>query len=54
VRWLNHDEADSHSELFGVVQSVFEIEGDQALKVMDKRGQTHTVKVADIVAARIR
>jgi len=54
MRWTNHDEAGTHSELFGVLQSVFESEGDQTLKVVDKRGETHIVKVADIVAARIR
>jgi hypothetical protein len=54
LRWLNHDEADSHSELYGVLQSVVDGEGSQALKIMDKRGQIHIVKVADIVAARIR
>jgi hypothetical protein len=54
MRWRNHDEAETQSELYGVLQSVFESEGDQALKVMDKRGETFTVKVSDIVAARIR
>jgi hypothetical protein len=54
VRWLNRDEADSHSEAYGVLQSVIESDGGQALKIMDKRGQVHIAKVDDIVAARIR
>src|SRR5665809_151029 len=54
MRWSNHDDGDTHSELYGVLQSVFESDGGQVLKVLDKRGQTHTVPVEDIVAARVR
>ena len=54
MRWVNHDDVDTHSELYGVLQSVFESDGGQVLKVLDKRGQTHAVRVEDIVAARIR
>ena len=54
MRWLNHDEEDTQSELYGVLQSAYESDGDEILKVLDKRGQTHTVKVSDVVAARIR
>jgi len=54
MRWLNHDENDTQSELYGVLQSADETEGGEVLTVLDKRGETHTVKVSDIVAARIR
>ncbi|MGH2699077.1 MAG: hypothetical protein ACRDJL_07750 [Actinomycetota bacterium] len=53
MRWLNRDEQETHSELFGVLQSVSEQDGEQILKVVDKRGQTHIVRVRDIVAARV-
>ncbi len=53
MRWLNHDDG-TQSELYGVLQSVFESDGGQVLKVLDKRGQTHTVRVKDIIAARVR
>jgi hypothetical protein len=54
MRWLNHDDGDTHSELYGVLQSVSDSDAGQVLKVLDKRGQTHIVRVDDIVAARIR
>jgi len=54
MRWRNHDDEGTNSELYGVLQSVFESDGSQVLKVLDKRGQTHIVRVDDIVAARIR
>ena len=54
MRWLNRDDKGTQSELYGVLQSVFERDGGQVLKVLDKRGQTHIVRVEDIVAARIR
>jgi hypothetical protein len=53
MRWENRDAEQTHSEVLGVLQSVSEREGDQVLKVMDKRGQSHTVRVTDIVAARV-
>jgi len=53
MRWVNRDAERTHSEVFGVLQSVSDPEGDPVLKVMDKRGRSHTVRVKDIVAARV-
>jgi hypothetical protein len=52
VRYLTRDAEDTHTELFGVLQGVAIEDGAQVLKVMDKRGRTHVVVAADIVAGR--
>jgi hypothetical protein len=53
MRWMNRDAEQAHSEVFGVLQSVSEGDADPILKVMDKRGRSHTVRIKDIVAARV-
>jgi hypothetical protein len=53
MRWVNRDAEETHSELFGVLQSVSARDDEEVLKVMDKRGRSHTVRVRDIVAARV-
>jgi hypothetical protein len=43
-----------HTELVGVLQAVYEGEdGVAMLKVLDKRGETHHLRQADVVAAKI-
>jgi len=52
LRYLTHDAEGSHTELLGVLQGVTVEDGAQVLKVMDKRGRSHVVAAADIVAGR--
>lgn len=54
MRYLIDDPEHPHTELVGVVQAVYETEhGEPMLKLLDKAGETHHVRRARIVAAKV-